>query len=269
MKTNKLDNSIKEKLANRTFKPSASAWERLSVKLDEKPQQKKIVWFYYIGAAASILLLISFGIQVFSETSDEIIPKYEIVIEEKDKDLIDAKVDKLNSETSVKEAIVKTDKVEEQQNSYKKKILVPKKSLTKTTNNPTMRASFKTNQQIVTQVEEQTKSIILTKEDTIYKESLKQDPNSRIKINSDDLLYAVTHSKEEVKAYYAKYNINRSEVLQSIQNQLNKSKLKIDANRILAEVEKDIDEDDFQNNFMRSLKKRVSDIAFAIASRNN
>ena len=98
---------------------------------------------------------------------------------------------------------------------------------------------------------------------------MKQDPHSRIKINSNDLLYAVTHSKEEVKAYYAKYNINRDEVLQSIQNQLNKSNFKIDANTILAEVERDIDEDDFQNNFMKSLKKRVSDIASAIASRND
>ena len=79
----------------------------------------------------------------------------------------------------------------------------------------------------------------------------------------------MTHSKEEVKAYYAKYNINRDEVLQSIQNQLNKSNFKIDANTILAEVERDIDEDDFQNNFMKSLKKRVSDIASAIASRND
>jgi hypothetical protein len=107
------------------------------------------------------------------------------------------------------------------------------------------------------------------KKDTTYDESLKQDPHSRIKINSNDLLFAVTHSKDEVKAYYAKYNINRDKVLQSIRIQLNKTNLTIDANAILAEVERDIDEDDFQNNFMKSLKKRVSDIASAIASRND
>ena len=47
MKTNKLDHSVKEKLANRTFIPSASAWERLSMKLDEQPKEKKRGWFFY------------------------------------------------------------------------------------------------------------------------------------------------------------------------------------------------------------------------------
>ena len=46
MKTNKLDNNIREKFANRTLEPSVSAWERLSSQLDEQPQQKKRGWFF-------------------------------------------------------------------------------------------------------------------------------------------------------------------------------------------------------------------------------
>jgi hypothetical protein len=37
----------------------------------------------------------------------------------------------------------------------------------------------------------------------------------------------------------------------------------------LAAVEKDIEKDDLQNNFVKFLKKRVYNIATAITSRNN
>ena len=92
---------------------------------------------------------------------------------------------------------------------------------------------------------------------------------SGININSNDLLYAVTHTKEEVAQYYAKYNIDRDKVLKSIQQELDKTGLKVNPNTILAEVERTIDEDDFQNNFIKSIKKRVTNMATAIASRNN
>ena len=83
------------------------------------------------------------------------------------------------------------------------------------------------------------------------------------------MLFAVTHSQKEVKAYYAKYQINRDDVLKTIKSELKKSNLKVNPETILAEVERSIDDDDFQNNFLKNLKRKVSDIATAIASRNN
>ena len=85
----------------------------------------------------------------------------------------------------------------------------------------------------------------------------------------DDLLYAVTHSPKEVKAYYAKYNVNRDDVLRTIKSELKKLNIKVNLNLILAEVERNIIEDDFQNNFMKSIKRKVSDFAIALASRND
>jgi ABC-type uncharacterized transport system substrate-binding protein len=93
--------------------------------------------------------------------------------------------------------------------------------------------------------------------------------NSKIKINANDLLFAVTHTPKEVKAYYAKYNVNREDVLKTIKSELKKSNLKVNPETILAEVERTIDDDVFQNNFLKSLKNKVSDIASAIASRND
>jgi NhaP-type Na+/H+ and K+/H+ antiporter len=101
------------------------------------------------------------------------------------------------------------------------------------------------------------------------KEVVQQIPNSRIKINSDDLLYAVSHNKEDVKTYYAKYNLKKEDILRTIKSELKKSNIKINPETILAEVERTIDDDDFQNNFMKSLKNKISDIATVIASRND
>ena len=112
------------------------------------------------------------------------------------------------------------------------------------------------------------KDISEFKQSLQFKE-IEKDQNSSIKINADDLLFAVTHSQKEVKAYYAKYQINRDDVLKTIKSELKKSNLKVKPETILAEVERSIDDDDFQNNFLKNLKRKVSDIATAIASRNN
>ena len=276
MKSNKLDNSIKEKFANRTFTPSASAWERLSDKLDERPKKKRKGWFFYIGVAASLALLISVGVSYFGKTHpiepvDEI-----IVVNPIDTTSIQKNIDKVFKKSPIEEAIVNNNRIEEKQNKTlnKKKNVVntKEKSLKRTINNNKSKQNTKT---VIAQVEANKTEAInennktLNSIDSIKKKTLKQDPKSRIKINSDDLLYAVTHSPEEVKAYYAKYNVNRDDVLKTIKSELKKSNIKINPNTILAEVERSIDDDDFQNNFMKSLKKRVSDIASAIASRND
>lgn len=294
MKTNKLDNNIKEKFAKRTFEPSASAWERLSTQLDEQPKQKKKGWFFYIGAAASILLLVSIGVQIFTDDKELIIPQNEVVIEQIDKDLIDEKIDQFLNEIPTEEVIVKTDKVEEKHGVEKNNILTKQETQNKINNNvvvtkidnviPKKEESQKaidkknfinninnvipTTEESIAKVDNNL-NVIPVLEESLKIKFLKEDPNSTIKINSDDLLYAVTHSPQEVKTYYAKHNITRDDVLKTIQNQLKESNLKINPESILAEVERTINNDDFQNNFLESLKRRVSDIATAIASRNN
>ena len=90
-----------------------------------------------------------------------------------------------------------------------------------------------------------------------------------IYVDSEALLLSVTSTREELRAFYQKYKVDRAEVLTTIKNELKKSNLKIDPNTILAEVEKDVNEESFQNNFYQFIKKRVSGVATAIANRNN
>ena len=270
MKTNKLDNSIKEKFENRTFEPSASAWERLSVKLDEVPKNKKIGWFFYIGVAASILLLVSVSLYVFSGNPQEINFKDEVVIEKIDKDLIDKNIDNLKTELPIEEVIVHKETVK----------LPPEKPIEKSITEKVISKEYYNSTKITAVKATQKENVVIAKVDDFSNKSLeneelkevnilKRDSNSAIKINADDLLFAVTHTPKEVSEHYAKYNVNREDVLRTIKRELKKSNFKIDPNTILAEVERTIDDDVFQNNFMNSLKRKVSDIASAIASRND
>lgn len=274
MKTNKLDNNIRKKFENRTFMPSTSAWERLSVQLDEQPKQKKLGWFFYIGTAASILLLVSLGIQLLNKDSQEIIPEEEIVISPVDTKIIDDKIEDFVNEIPVEEAYVNNNSTENEEHKTSELNIIAKKEQIKTKKispNPIIKEK-----KVIAKVEEETYKIQVEKNDVKFQkpiekevELLLQDPNSSIKINANDLLYAVTHSPKEVKEYYAKYNVDKEVILKTIRNELKKSNIQVNPNTILAEVERTIDDDDFQNNFMKSLKRRVSDIASAIASRNN
>ena len=273
MQTNNIDKSVKEKLQERTFQPSTSAWERLSVQLDNQPKQKKRGWFFYIGAAASILLLISLGFMFLNKTHSK--EPIEIIVDNSIDTLkIESKIDKLIKENPVETVIVKNDRVEEKLEEKKE---VNKKKIKIYQNK---KRSFIADNQTkkeknVSIAKVETKKVPVDEkslEKNIQKiniKPLKQDPNSSIKINSDDLLYAVTHNANDVKAYYAKHNLTREDVLKTIKSELKKSNINVSPNSILAEVESTIYDDNFQNNFMKSLKRRVSDIATVIASRNN
>lgn len=267
----KIDKNIQKKFANRTFKPSASAWERLSVKLDEQPKQKKIGWFFYIRAAASILLLVSIGFYLFSDAQKDFIPKNEVVISPLKMKVIDENIEKIIKEIPIEEAFVKKDKVDNQL-TFKKNLIEKKKSDILSKNNKLQNFNIKIipkkELSVFVLLEEVPIALSMQKQST-KKDIFKQDLNSSIKVNSDDLLYAVTHSSEEVRKYYAKYNVNRDDVLKTIRNQLQESNLKINPDTILAEVERTIDNDVFHNNFIKSLKRAVTDIAAVIASRNN
>ena len=278
METNNIDKNIKDKLDNRTINPSASAWERLSTQLDEQPKQKKKGWIFYMGAAASVLLLVSVGF-LFLNKNEDVAP-LEIIVENPiDTITIDAKIDQFINEIPAEEAIVKIDEVEEKQvevsnkNVVTKMNVIPMKEESKKPINNSIVANIKNN--VIPTTEKVIETVVAvsedhpTKEKTINKEILKQDPNSSIKINSDDLLFAVTHSSTEVKEYYAKLNLTREDVLSTIKNELKNFNIKVSPEAILAEVERTIGEEDFQNNFLQSLKKRVTDIATAIASRND
>ncbi len=269
MQTNKIDKQIAGKLKNRELTPSASAWERLSNQLDEQQISKKNNWPKYIGYAASIVLLISLGFTFFSkntiENGKEIISNVVIDTLQLNNDKIDIKeiidVEKAIAKKVEEKPLKKRVKNRVIKNEHKNNYSIARidKSLTQVVDIKE-EGVFKENSMIIANVDKK----VIKKTTVIKNESIK----SRVKVNGDDLLFAVTHSPKEVLEYYAKYKINRKEVLNTIQKELIKSNLKINPETILAEVELDIEEADFQQNFMNKLKLKLSDVIVAVADRN-
>jgi len=273
MQTNKIDKQIADKLKNRELTPSVSAWERLSNQLDEQQASKKSNWYKYAGYAASIVLLISVGFTFFTEKAvengKEIISNVAIDTLELNDDKVNVK-EIINIENAL--ATKEEKKVEEKVTKKKIEDRVIKYQQKKNYSIASVNKSLRKVEEIKKEDLFKENTIVIANADKkVIKETSvikKERVNSRVKVNGDDLLFAVTHSPEEVQEYYAKYKINRKEVLNTIQKELIKSNLKIDPETILAEVELDIEETDFQQNFMNKLKLKLSDVIVAFADRN-
>lgn len=259
-----IDKNIKNTFKDRAIEPSSSAWERLSDQLDIHARRKRRRRFFYIGSAASILLLVSiFLLSTKNNVEDPIQPEKMIVDQEvkipeikTEKDQVPNKDQIIIADSDIASKEVSSQKKIRTKETSKKKKLIPIK---------TIKEPLVTEETIA--VVENVESTVNDKNSSIIPKKRKK--NSRISVDSDALLYSVTHTEEEVIAYYRAHKLDREDVLNSIKLQLKKSNLKIDANTILADVERDIDDASFKENFMKIIKKRVSDLATAIASRND
>lgn len=259
MQTNNFEKHLVQKLKKRKLTPSESAWERLSSQLDEVDEKRKKRKRIYIGYAASILVIISISLSLFYNKNLEEVPvNLPQQITANPNVFEEVKPQKQTEKTLLAKEEIKEAKKE----TIKEKIFVARKETVENKGIGKQPIKY-----------ESTKESLVLKEKS-FEEQLpvkktKQTKFKRIQVNADDLLYAVTHSPEEVKSYYAKYNINRKSVIDTIQMQLRKSNLKIDPETILAEVEMAIEESDFKQNFMHKFKAKLSDVIVAIADRNN
>ncbi len=259
-----IDKDINKTFKDRVIQPSSSAWERLSDQLDIHARRKRRRRFFYIGSAASILLLVSiFLLSTKNNVEDPIQPEKMIVDQEVKTPEIKTEKDQVLNEDQI--IIVDSD-------IASKEVSSQKKIKTKETSRKKKLIPIKTIKEPL--VTEETIAVVKNVESTVNDKNSsiipkKRKKNSRISVDSDALLYSVTHTEEEVIAYYRAHKLDREDVLNSIKLQLKKSNLKIDANTILADVERDIDDASFKENFMKIIKKRVSDLATAIASRND
>ena len=279
METNKTDNNIKEKFAKREIVPSASAWERLSIQLDNQPKNKKRSWFLYIGYAATILILISVGVYTFSSNSLERMPlKNVLVKQEIDTAQILHKIDKVFKEVPIEKALVKSEIIKEKQidTFILEKVSINQpiaridtdEILKKEAGTHVIIIESKENSSVVS-IEENKAIITPTKETILNKTSTQPILKSRIKVNAEELLYAVTNESKYPLTISFERNTNRAELLTTIKNELEKSNFKVDPKIILAEVELAIKDDFFQNSFLEIIRKSMTNFATTVANRNN
>lgn len=266
MSTNRIDNHIAEKLKNRELSPSASSWERLSMQLDEQEKKKKKHKFLYFGYVASFTLLFFLGYQHFVKTPT-IEPKKEIIVQqnvtESPEPTEKSKINIVNENKKEKKQIAVIKKVEEPiKKIQSKNNAIKKEQKTVLLNSSNEIASKVFVNELEKNISEEKTTIKKTNEK-------KQNKNTFIRVNADDLLYAVTHTQEEVKEYYAKNMINRSSLLDTINVNLKKSNLKVNPEIILAEVENEIyNGDEARESFMKKFKIKLSEVIIAFADRN-
>ena len=276
METNKIDTNIKQKFAQRELAPSASAWERLSKELDGQPKHKKRGWLLYTGYAATVLILISVGIYTFSRNAiaDEILENV-LVKQEIDTVQILHKIDKVFNEVPLEKAIVKAVIVKEKQlktsilekSSVEQSIaeIEADKILKKEADTPVVTKEIRS----VVIVEEKKAIVIPIKETIINKTTTQPILKARIKVNAEELLYAVTNESKYPFTISFERNTNRAELLATIKNELEKSNFQVDPKIILAEVELAIKDDFFDNNFLETIRLSIESFATAAVNRNN
>ena len=279
METNKTDNYIKEKFAKREIVPSASAWERLSIQLDNQPKNKKRSWFLYIGYAATILILISVGVYTFSSNSLERMPLKDVLVKQEiDTVQILHKIDKVFKEVPIEKALVKSEIIKEKQiDTFILEKVSIKQSIARIDTDEILKKEAGTHVIIIESKEnssvvsiEENKAIITpTKETAITKTSTQPILKARIKVNAEELLYAVTNESKYPLTISFERNTNRAELLTTIKNELEKSNFKVDPKIILAEVERAIKDDFFQNNFLETIRRNITNLATTVANRNN
>ncbi len=291
---NKIDKIIRDSLKSRTIQPSGSAWERLSDQLDVIEAPKRINWFKYVGYAASVLLLIS--VAFFINTDDDIKPtKDETIVTGPEIDTtkfvkpnlkntapIQTVIVQSEKKTKNTEKVVKTTKnksIRKRQTEIKVPSVVKENSnVVIAKNTSTTQSSTAKEKKSRIQIDSNALLNAVTGENTtiakidkivIPKSSKKLLQTGRIRVDSDALLYAVTNPNKDISEYYKKYNIDRNEVLKNIQKELKKVNLTIDAKTLLTSVEKSIDEETFKNSFMQVVKGKISGLATAFSNRNN
>jgi hypothetical protein len=296
METNKIDKIVRDSLQSRTIQPSSSAWERLSDQLDVVEAPRRINWFKYAGYAASVLLLISVAFFINTDDATDPIKENDIVTVPVI-DSTDFVKPNFKNTVPVEIVIVKTekpaeDKKEVKKNTQKNSVVAQKKSTKLKVpsivkeNSRIVIAEHKPieskeakqisntrikidSDALLSAVTNTDKKIEKSTEIIIPDASKKLLNQSKIKINSDALLYAVSNPNKDINEYYKKYNIDRDEVLKNIQKELNKVNLRIEASTLLTDVEKTIDEETFKKSFMQVVKGKITGLASAFANRNN
>ena len=285
METNNIDKIVSDSLKSRTIQPSNSSWERLSNQLDIAQEKKRKNWFLYVGYAASVLLLVSVGF--FMNTDDVLAPiTPNTIVTAPVVDTTKFVKPTLQNTIPTETVIVNVDEVKSQKNTITKKRKPQIKQAKIIENNLIVIADANVDikkenknkldknriiidsNSLLNSVDNSTTIVAKTKIE-IPKASKKIFKQTDIKINSDALLFAATNPTKDINEFYKKYNVDRNDVLKNIQKELQKVNLKIDANTLLTDVEKKIDEDTFRNSFMQVVKGKITGLASAISNRNN
>lgn len=244
MKPNKLETQFKEQLNAREIKPTEMAWDRLdamlSVAEEKKTKRFPLLSFQFIGVAASILVFVSLGLFFFNQKETLVVPEHNVGINE---EVINEKINSINSNSGIDNDGLKefNEQVQQRTNNQQKseqKSIIAQANKSFNQNNQKTSVNQVINQEKENQLHNQ--QVVLTMESK--KELISSNPSTT---NADDLL--ATAQKEPK--------------LKSI------SKIKVNANSLLSQVDGELDQT-FRENALNRISKSYREIKVALETRN-
>ncbi|MCT4628922.1 hypothetical protein [Winogradskyella sp.] len=105
----KFEEQLKDKLEKRSLQPSTDSWAKLSQRLDTEEKKSKSAWFWWMGIAAGLIIMLAVVVQTFgSKNAEEISPKLveepvENIKEEQILNYNNTKATELASENNIEE----------------------------------------------------------------------------------------------------------------------------------------------------------------------
>lgn len=250
MKTNNLENQIREKLNSREIKPTEMAWDRLDAMLTVAEEKKSKKGFSWLFIAACFLGMLTVGTLIYKLNTNEIKIENEVVNEQKKSN----SNDNLNSYDSSNELIINedveipVDKKQQivlqssQNNKIENKNL---QSKNQNLNNKTI-INQKTTEKNEIEKLNQSDEVVVQIENKILQNKEIVASNSNVDVSSEALLASVDKARKSVKQ--SKVTVNASSLLSQINGEINT---------------------DYRETRFQKLKRNFETVKVAVANRNN
>ena len=256
-------NLFKQEVLQKKKLPDSHRIEFLG-KLNEQKKNnlKKKGFGFVFKIAAAIVLLIGLGFFLKNDRTLLPVKTNELVNQPIDTTIF--KQERLFDNVPIKEMIV-LENVKSVYNEVSTKVDIDLKNRQLVTN---QEINFQQNDQksiIADTAKETEENIEIAKSNTPLS-TIRKDTKPQIKVNSKALLYSVTHSANEVLAYYKENNLTRESVIASIEEELIKSELNIDANTLLTEIEIGLKGYSFKEKLLAKIKLKLKELSNAIAT---
>ena len=243
MELNKLETQIKEQLNAREIQPTEMAWDRLDAMLEvaEEKKTKPFSWlsFQFIGVAASILFFVSLGLFFFNQKEILVAPENNVGVNEQ---VTKDNINSINSNSGIDNDGLKgfNEQVQQsannQQKSEQKAIIVQV--------NKSFNRNNQNNQK--TTVNQEKENQLHNQQVVELIESKKELTSSNPSTTNVDNLLASAQKEPKSKAT---------------------SKIKINANSLLSQVDGELDQT-FREKALNRISKSYKEIKVALETRN-
>ncbi|MFC0602985.1 hypothetical protein [Winogradskyella pulchriflava] len=255
----KFEEQLKDKLEKRTLSPSADGWAKLSDRLDAEEKKSKSPWFWWVGIAAGVLIMLAIIVQASgSKGIQDTTPK--LVEEEK---TIEHKIDDLQpnlNEANPTELAIEDEQIETEENieeTVKKPEIIDYKSV------------IDKKPKAKTQLVDHSKSEDAQETNEVNKD--RQALINQTEINKNAVVQAIKDFKAENTTVTDR---EVDSLLKLASKELFKAKLQketsktVDADDLLMSVQDEMGQS-FRSKVYEALKDSYETVKTAVAERNN